>query len=173
MLGTVCFGCNHSCSTTHSGDSILFLTLQLPWVIKTEFLFTISIQYHADKWWEWRKISFMGLLIDPTQLVWRHYLTRWQENLKAKRLSQERKRGFRWTAVVLANPASHIWEKKWIFHFHVGSLKWRIIIFLYYRAIVLLPPGYLQSVFNTNFKGFVLQRFSNKLNFEAFCRRAL
>lgn len=65
----------------------------------------------------------MGLLIDPTQLVGRHYLKRWQENLKAKRLSQERKRGFRWTAVVLANPASHIWGKKMNFSFSRGLIK--------------------------------------------------
>ena len=32
---------------------------------KTEFLLTISIQYHVYKWWESRKISIMGLLIDP------------------------------------------------------------------------------------------------------------
>ena len=32
---------------------------------KTEFLLTISKQYHEDKWWELRKISIIGLLIDP------------------------------------------------------------------------------------------------------------
>ena len=31
---------------------LLFLTLKLPWVIKTEFLLTISIQYQLDKQWE-------------------------------------------------------------------------------------------------------------------------
>ena len=30
-----------------------FLILQLPWVTNTEFLLTISIQFQADKWWEW------------------------------------------------------------------------------------------------------------------------
>ena len=35
------------------------------WVTKTEFLLTISIQYYVDKWWELRKISIIGLLIDP------------------------------------------------------------------------------------------------------------
>ena len=33
-----------------------------PWVTKTEFLLTISIQYQADKWWEKRKISITILL---------------------------------------------------------------------------------------------------------------
>ena len=28
------------------------LTFYLPWVTKTEFLHTISLQYQADKWWE-------------------------------------------------------------------------------------------------------------------------
>ena len=32
---------------------------------KTEFLLTISTQYQADKWWELRKISVRGLLVDP------------------------------------------------------------------------------------------------------------
>ena len=50
------------------------LTLQLPWVTKTEFLLTILIQYQAGKWWESRKISIMGLLIDlipnsPTNII--------------------------------------------------------------------------------------------------------
>ena len=31
----------------------------------TEFLLTISTQYQADKWWELRKISVRGLLVDP------------------------------------------------------------------------------------------------------------
>ena len=31
---------------------LFILTLSLPWVTKTEFLLTISIQYQADKWWE-------------------------------------------------------------------------------------------------------------------------
>ena len=30
----------------------LFLTLQLPWVTKTEFLLTTLIQYQSNKWWE-------------------------------------------------------------------------------------------------------------------------
>ena len=34
-------------------------------MIKAEFLFTISIQYKADKWWEQKKkLSVRGLLID-------------------------------------------------------------------------------------------------------------
>ena len=36
------------------------LTLQLPLVTKTEFLLTTSVQYQADKWWEWREISIMS-----------------------------------------------------------------------------------------------------------------
>ena len=28
------------------------ITLRLPWVTKTEFLLTLSIQYQAGKWWE-------------------------------------------------------------------------------------------------------------------------
>ena len=32
---------------------------------KTEFLLTISIQYQAEKWWEQRKISIWGQLVDP------------------------------------------------------------------------------------------------------------
>ena len=28
------------------------LTFKLPWVTKTEFLLTVSIQYQTDKWWE-------------------------------------------------------------------------------------------------------------------------
>ena len=28
-------------------------------------LLTISIQYQADKWWEWRKISIIGSSVDP------------------------------------------------------------------------------------------------------------
>ena len=28
------------------------LTLWLPWVTKREFLISLFIQYHADKWWE-------------------------------------------------------------------------------------------------------------------------
>ena len=32
---------------------------------KTEFLLTISKQYQEHKWWELRKISIIGLLIDP------------------------------------------------------------------------------------------------------------
>ena len=30
---------------------LLILKLQLPWVTKTEFLLTISIEYQTDKWW--------------------------------------------------------------------------------------------------------------------------
>ena len=32
---------------------------------KTEFLHTIFIQYHVNKWLELRKVSVIGLLIDP------------------------------------------------------------------------------------------------------------
>ena len=31
------------------------LTIKLPWMTKTEFLLTISIQYHPEKWWEQEK----------------------------------------------------------------------------------------------------------------------
>ena len=31
---------------------------------------TISIQYHAGEWWEQRKISGMGLSVDPTPNSW-------------------------------------------------------------------------------------------------------
>ena len=34
------------------GNDDCCLTLLLPWVIKTEFLLMIPIQYQADKWWE-------------------------------------------------------------------------------------------------------------------------
>ena len=37
------------------------LTFSLPWVTKSEFLLTISIQYQADKWSEYRKISVLEL----------------------------------------------------------------------------------------------------------------
>ena len=40
-------------------------TFSLSRVTKTEFLLTISTQYQADKWWELRKISVRGLLVDP------------------------------------------------------------------------------------------------------------
>ena len=36
---------------------------------KTEFLLTILIQYQPDKWWEQRKISIRGLLIDPVPIL--------------------------------------------------------------------------------------------------------
>ena len=32
---------------------------------KTDFLLTISIQYQADRIWEWREISITGFLVDP------------------------------------------------------------------------------------------------------------
>ena len=41
------------------------LTLQLPWVTKSEFLLTISIQNQEGKWWEPRKVSVRGLVVDP------------------------------------------------------------------------------------------------------------
>ena len=37
---------------SEKGNDDCCLTLLLPWVIKTEFLLTIPIQYQADKWWE-------------------------------------------------------------------------------------------------------------------------
>ena len=46
-------------------ERLINLTLELPWVTKTEFLLTISIQYQVDRWWELRKILFRGLLVDP------------------------------------------------------------------------------------------------------------
>ena len=36
-------------------------TPSLPWVNKTEFLLTISIQHQTGKWWEYRKISLREL----------------------------------------------------------------------------------------------------------------
>ena len=39
--------------------------------------------------------------------------------------------------------------------------------------MALPPPQYIQSLFDTYSKGFVLQCFSNKINFEAFCQRAV
>ena len=47
------------------GRWMVELTLQLPWVTKSEFLLTISIQYQADKWWEYRKMSVWELWVDP------------------------------------------------------------------------------------------------------------
>ena len=41
------------------------LPLKLPWMTKTEFLLTISIQNQEDKWWESRKVSTRVLLVDP------------------------------------------------------------------------------------------------------------
>ena len=49
------------CQVLEVGFTLTFL---LPWVTKTEFLITISVPYHVDKWWE-LKILNMGLLIDP------------------------------------------------------------------------------------------------------------
>ena len=40
------------------------LTLSLLRMTKTEFLLTISRQYQADKWWEQKNISIVGLLAD-------------------------------------------------------------------------------------------------------------
>ena len=37
---------------TYQQLTVVVLTLLLPWVIKTELLFTISMQYQPDKWWE-------------------------------------------------------------------------------------------------------------------------
>ena len=40
-------------NSTHAVHKfLLLLTLQLPWVTKTEFLLTISIQYKPGKWWK-------------------------------------------------------------------------------------------------------------------------
>ena len=47
------------------GGSIAPSTLKFPWVTNTEFLLTMSIQYHEFKWWEERKISIEKLLVDP------------------------------------------------------------------------------------------------------------
>ena len=45
---------------------ILFHSLLLPRVTKTEFLLTISIQYQEDEWWELRKLSWIReFLVDP------------------------------------------------------------------------------------------------------------
>ena len=52
------------------------LTIYLPWVTKTGFFLTISIQYQynintisiqyqPDNWWEKRKILMWGWLVDP------------------------------------------------------------------------------------------------------------
>ena len=49
----------------HPTSAEFGLTLKLPWATETEFLITISIKYQADKWWEKRKISIRGLLVDP------------------------------------------------------------------------------------------------------------
>ena len=38
-------------------DFLLYSTLSLLWMTKTEFLLTISLQYQADRWWEWREIT--------------------------------------------------------------------------------------------------------------------
>ena len=40
----------HLISIMYPINKFHHLTLKLPWVIKTEFLLTISIQYQADKW---------------------------------------------------------------------------------------------------------------------------
>ena len=29
---------------------------------KTEFLLTVSVQYQPDRWWEYRKISILGII---------------------------------------------------------------------------------------------------------------
>ena len=49
----------------NQGLGSIHLTFKLPWVTKREFLLTISIEYQANKWWEQRKISITGLLVDP------------------------------------------------------------------------------------------------------------
>ena len=41
------------------------LTIYLPWVTKTGFFLTISIQYQPDNWLEKRKILMWGWLVDP------------------------------------------------------------------------------------------------------------
>ena len=47
----------------------------------TEFLLTISTQYQADKWWELRKISVRGLLVDPIPTLQTNMVIRivWQK----------------------------------------------------------------------------------------------
>ena len=40
-----------TCQVSNNCSRITF-TFLLPWVTKTEFLLTLSIQHQADKWWE-------------------------------------------------------------------------------------------------------------------------
>ena len=56
-------------------------TFSLSRVTKTEFLLTISTQYQADKWWESRKISVRGLLVDPIPTLQTNMVIRivWQK----------------------------------------------------------------------------------------------
>ena len=41
---------------------LIALNFQLPWVTKTEFILTISMQYPADKWWELEKSFNKGII---------------------------------------------------------------------------------------------------------------
>ena len=45
------------------------LTLKFPWVTKTEFLLTTSIQYQADKWQELRKYQLGDLKLIQCQIL--------------------------------------------------------------------------------------------------------
>ena len=54
-------------SDSHIDSYIFLLTLQLPPMTKTESLFTISIQYLADKWWKSR--TFIQYQIFQTNII--------------------------------------------------------------------------------------------------------
>ena len=58
---------NKSCRKLCRSLQWIVLTLQLPLVAIKKFLLTISIQYQAEKQWQWRKLSIWGLLVDPVQ----------------------------------------------------------------------------------------------------------
>ena len=49
------------------------LWLLTPWMVKTVFSLTLSIQYQADKRWEQMKLSVKGLLVyisDIIKIIW-------------------------------------------------------------------------------------------------------
>ena len=49
------------------------LWLSTPWMVKTVFFLTLSIQYQADKRWEQMKLSVKGLLVyisDIIKIIW-------------------------------------------------------------------------------------------------------
>ena len=64
----------------------LCLTLQLPWVTKTEFLLTISIQYQPDKWRELRSILIWRWLgdsiLNSLNQHYKNYMVDRKENYK-------------------------------------------------------------------------------------------